>query len=308
MTAISRSDGTTGAGDHIVSPGAEAATLPGPKRRKGDLGYRLAVGWLVLVVFVCFFGDWLWFVKDPGALNASSGIKSSPSGDHWMGTDALTRDMFARVVSGGRESLLIGGVATLIGMVVGGLLGLVAGYFRGWVDSLISAATTIIFAVPALVLVLFVAALRANSGGQSRTSLIAALSVLAIPPITRIVRASSLQWSEREFVQAARVIGAKNGRILFRTVLPNVVPALVSFAFLALGITIVVEAGLAAIGGSIPEDTWGKIINEGRGTLDLQNAPHIAMAPSLVLFLTVLALNWVGDSLVRKLDIREALL
>lgn len=305
MTAISRGDGTTGAGDHLVTPEAPA---DGGTRKKRDIGFRLAVGWLVLVVFVCFFGDWLWFVKDADKLNASGGIKSSPSGDHWMGTDSLTRDVFARVVRGGRESLLIGGVATAVGMVVGGFLGLVAGYFRGRVDALISAVTNIIFAIPALVFVLFVASLRAESGGQSRMSLMAALSVLAIPPITRIVRASSLQWSEREFVQAARVVGAKNGRILFRTVLPNVVPALVSFAFLALGITIVVEAGLAAIGGSISEDTWGKIINEGRGTLDLQNAPHIAMAPSLMLFLTVLSLNWVGDSLVKRLDIREALL
>lgn len=307
MTAISRDDGTTGAGDQLIAPSVPPVA-DSPEAKPGDWAFRLAVGWLVLVVIVCFFGDWLWFVKDADKLNSGAGAKAPPSGDHWMGTDTISKDMFARVVRGGRESLLIGGVATGVGMVVGGLLGLVAGYFRGWVDTLISAATNIIFAIPALVFVLFVASIRAESGGQSRGSLIFALSVLAIPPITRIVRASSLQWSEREFVQAARVIGAKNGRILFRTVLPNVVPALVSFGFLALGITIVVEAGLAAVGGSIPEDTWGKIINEGRATRDLQNAPHLALAPSLVLFLVVLSLNWVGDALVKKLDIREALL
>ena len=306
MTAAGRDDGTTGAGGHLLIPAGGDTAPPAVRRRAGHLGLRLAAGWLVLITSMAVLVPWLPFVDDPEAFNLDAGVRSGPSLENWFGTDVIARDVFSRVIWGARDSLLIGFVATAVGMTVGGLLGLVAGFFRGWVDGLISALANILFAIPALVFVLFVAATR--EGGQTRASLIFALSILAIPPLTRIVRASSLQWSEREFVQAARVIGARNGRILFKTVLPNVVPALISFAFLVMGITIVVEAGIAAVGGSIDAPTWGQIINSGRATKELEEAPHIALAPSTVLFLTVLSLNWIGDSLVKRFDIREGLL
>lgn len=263
--------------------------------------YWLAVTWLVLIVVLAVFNTALPFVDDPDERDADL-IKAGPSWSHWFGNATFGQDVFSRVVVGGRISLFVAGVVTAVGIGVGGGLGLLAGYLRGWVDSVVRLVITVTLSVPALLLVIFIVAVR----DQSLFNVILAVSLLAIPALARIVRASTLQVAERDYVKAAEVVGARKASILIREVLPNVMPTLVSFAFLTTGIVLVAESTLSFLGLSVeaPTITWGSIIAEGRITF--QDTPHMVFLPALVLFLTVLSLNFVGDHLLKRFDIRES--
>jgi len=167
---------------------------------------------------------------------------------------------------------------------------------------LITTLIDTILAVPPLILLLFVVIVL----GASLKNIVIAVGILAIPTTARITRANTMVYVERDFVTAAKVMGAKNKRILWREVVPNIVPALVSYTFLAVGIIIVVEGILSFLGASVPppQPTWGKIIAEGRQQLDVR--PLVAILPGLVIFFTVLSLNLISDSLREKFDVREA--
>lgn len=282
---------------------AEDAVVKAGEKARPNYLYWFAVAWLVLVVVVVLLGEALPFVDDPNERNADL-IKAEPSWSHWFGNATFGQDVFSRVVVGGRISLFVAGVVTVIGIGVGGALGLLAGYLRGWVDSVVRFIITVTLSIPALLLVIFIVAIR----DQSLTVVIVAVSLLSIPALARIVRASTLQVADREFVKAAEVIGAKKLPILIREVLPNVMPTLISFAFLTTGIVLVAESTLSFLGLSVeaPTITWGSIISEGR--IDFQETPHMVFMPALVLFLTVLSLNFVGDELLKKFDIRESAL
>ncbi len=278
----------------------ETFELGKPKKER-HLIFWFAVGWLVLVTLVTVFHTWLPFIDDPDEKNAEL-IKAGPSWDHWFGNATFGQDVFARVAQGGRISLLVGGIVTVVGIGIGGGLGLLAGYLRGWVDSLVRLIITVTLSVPSLLLVIFIVAVR----GQSLFYVILAVSLLAIPALARIVRASTLQVADRDYVKAAQVVGARKLSILVREVLPNVMPTLVSFAFLTFGIVLVAESSLSFLGLSVeaPTITWGSIISEGR--IAFQETPHMVFMPALVLFLTVLSLNFVGDHLLKRFDIRES--
>ncbi len=282
----------------VKSAGAAEAVTKGPKR---NWVFTFAVAWLVLVVAIVALGEWLPFVDDPNTRNADA-ISQGPSWDHWFGTASFGQDVFARVVVGGRISLFVGFMVTLIGIGIGGVLGLLAGYLRGWVDSLVRLLISVTLSIPALLLVIFIVAIRS----QSLFNVILAVSLLAIPALARIVRASTLQVAERDYVKAAHVLGVKKPSILIREVLPNVMPTLVSFAFLTFGIILVAESSLSFLGLSVeaPTITWGSIIGEGR--IKFQDTPHMVFIPGGVLFLTVLSLNFVGDQMLKRFDIKES--
>lgn len=273
--------------------------LPDRKARNGL--FVFAVGWLCLVVLMALVGKYLPFVQDPNERNADV-IAQGPSWDHWFGTASFGQDVFARVVEGGRISLFVGAAVTAIGIGIGGLLGLLAGYLRGWVDAVVRVIINVTLSIPALLLVIFIVAIR----GRSLTWVVLALSLLAIPALARIVRASTLQVADRDFVHAAQVIGVTKRSILLRDVLPNVLPTMVSFAFLTFGIVLVAEGSLSYLGLSVelPTITWGSIIAEGGIKFD--ETPHMVFLPSMVLFLTVLSLNLVGDQLLKRFDIKES--
>ena len=273
------------------------------RKRAVNIGFWLAVTWLVLLVVVAIFGETLPFVDDPTERNAEA-IKQGPSWENWFGTGTFGQDVFSQVAVGARVSLRVAFFATAISTVIGGTLGLLAGYLRGWVDSVVRLIINVTLSIPALLLVIFVVAVR----GQSLTTVIAAVCILAIPALARVVRTSTLQVVERDFVRAAEVIGMRRLSILFREVLPNVLPSLVSFALLTAGIILVVESTLAFLNLSVPAPTitWGSIIAEGRISFD--ESAHMVFMPALVLFLTVLALNFVGDHLLKRFDVRESLL
>lgn len=272
-------------------------------RRSGRWSTRLAVAWLVVLVLLVLLAPWLPFVDDPNAMNADA-IAQKPSWDHWFGTSQLGRDVFAQVLEGGRVSLRVAVIGTAVGILLGGLLGMLAGYLRGWVDTVVSMVIAVTLSIPALVLVTFIVAVR----GQSLFNVTLAVCILAVPALARIVRASTLQVAQREFVKAAEVMGARKPSILVRELLPNVMPTLVSFAFLTTGIILVAESSLSFLGLSVqpPTITWGSIISEGR--VRFEETAHMVFLPSAVLFFTVLSLNFVGDRLLERFDVREAAL
>lgn len=231
---------------------------------------------------------------------------------HILGGDGNGRDMLSRVIWGARGSLVISVSAVLIAFVVGGVLGLIAGYFRGRTDTILSTAFNVILSIPALVLVLSMVAVFASSddntsNAKRMTVLILAIALVSVPLIARITRAATLAWSEREFVRAAEVLGARHSRIMVREVLPNILPAMASIALLGIGVAMVVEGGLALLGASVTEiPTWGNMIAIGRS--DLARAPHIVGVPSVAIFLTILSLNVLGDVIRARFDVRESLL
>ncbi|MGB3735564.1 MAG: ABC transporter permease [Ilumatobacter sp.] len=283
---------------------AQAESLDGAGASRRNLTFILAVAWLVLVVVVVLlgwiFGDALPFLQDPTEINPDS-ISAGPSWSHPFGNAAFGEDVFSQVVEGGLLSLRIAALVTVLGIGIGGGMGLIAGYYRGLIDSLVRLVINVTLSVPALLLVIFIVTIR----NQSEVTVIFALTLLAVPALARIVRASTLQVADREFVKAAEVLGVKRSKILLREVLPNVMPTLVSFAFLTTGIIIVVESTLSFLGLSVqaPAITWGSIIASGR--IKFADAPHTVIMPSLVIFLTVLSLNFVGDQLLKRFDIKE---
>ncbi|MXW41677.1 MAG: ABC transporter permease [Acidimicrobiia bacterium] len=273
-----------------------------PMRRQGrNLVLWLSAGWLVLVIMISVLAPWLGFLDDPYEPLVGP-PEQGPSWSHWFGTDQLGRDMFARSVWGGRLSLAIAAPAVGIGIVVGGVLGVLAGYFGRWVDLAVSSLVNVALALPALVFALFIVTIL----GQTYLNVIIAVTILTIPAIARIARAQALRFAAREFVTVAHMMGAKWPRLLFREVVPNVVPALASIAFLAMGIVIIAEGSLSFIGMSVgsPSITWGNILSAGKGRLE--DAPHIALITGGVMFVTLMALNFVGDEMLRRLDVREA--
>jgi len=273
-----------------------------PKRRlKGfRMGFWLSAAWMGLVTFLAVFAGTLPFIKPYAKTYTCAG--DGPSADHWLGCDNIGRDLFSRIAYGGRVSLFIGLMVVLLSIVVGGAIGLFAGYYRGKTDTIMTTIIDTILAIPPLILLLFVVIVL----GQNIKNIVIAVGILAIPTTARIVRANTMVFAERDFVTAAKVLGAKNRRIIWREILPNVIPPLVSYTFLAVGIIIVVEGILSFLGASIPppEPTWGKIIAEGRTQMDTH--PLIALLPGLVIFFTVLSLNIISDAVREKFDVRQA--
>ncbi|MCQ3813788.1 MAG: ABC transporter permease [Acidimicrobiia bacterium] len=261
--------------------------------------FWLAVGWLGVLVATTSFAP-LLPIEDPSAI-ATGPARSGPSLDNWFGTDALGRDVFARTVYGARVSLVVGFVAIAFGMVVGGTLGIIAGYFKGSIDLIVNFAFFALLSFPGLVLALLIT----STFDRSLRTVSLTLAVLAVAPIGRLARATTLLYGEREFVQAARVLGARHFRIITRELLPVVMIPMAALALLGMGVAIVAEGGLAFLQLSVEEISWGVIINDGRGIRDLQENPHVALMPIAAMFITILSLNFAGDRLRDYFDVRE---
>ena len=289
------------------------------EERKLGVGFWIAVAWLGFLTTLAVLAPWLPFIEDPNEIDALA-LRQPPAwqeGGSWngslsntfhlLGADDLGRDLLARVVWGARVSLFIGVAAVVLGFLIGGTIGLTAGYFRGRFEKVFMSAMDIMLAFPALILALAIVTFLSEPGSQDASlgTITLTLTILAIPALARITRASTLTFAQREFVQAARTLGAKNGRIIIREILPNVIPPMVSFSLIAVAIVIVAEGGLSFLGLSVsaPTATWGNMINEGRTALEI--APWIAFVPCLVMFFTLLALNYAGDQLRRRFDVKE---
>ena len=246
------------------------------------------------------------------AVLVTLGLHVSANQGSLLGADSNGRDMLSRIIWGTRSSFIVGFGAVAFGLLIGGFLGLITGFFRGKVDGILTPAMTILLAIPQFVLALSLVTVLASGDSTSSTRrlgvVVLGLGIVSIPILGRITRANVLAWSEREFVLASRAMGAKPWRIMFREVLPNVVPAMMSIALLGVGIAIVAEGGLSlfGVGIQLPTPSWGNIIAVERDTL--KRAPHIIMITVTVLFITVLALNYLADVVSKRFEVRESVL
>ncbi|PYM49469.1 MAG: peptide ABC transporter permease [Candidatus Rokuibacteriota bacterium] len=223
-----------------------------------------------------------------------------PSAAHWLGTDGFGRDILTRVIWGGRVSLEIGLLATGLSVIVGTVLGGIAAYFGGAVDTAIMRIADVFMAIPALFLILVVVALF----GAGLTNTAAVIGLVTWAQVARIVRGECLSLRARDFVDAARALGASHRRILGRHVLVNALPVIIVQATLLLGQTILIESGLSylGLGAQPPLPSWGNMIVEGRQFL--ASAWWVATFPGVAIFVTVLGFNLFGDGLRDALDPR----
>jgi peptide/nickel transport system permease protein len=275
-----------------------------PARRGRRLGplFWAAIGWVVLVFAAAIFAD---MSPLPSPTDMDMLARRAPfSAEHWLGTDGLGRDELSRLVYGARISLVVGLCAPVIGLVLGGGLGLLAGYFRSRFETLVVGSMDVLLAFPPLIFALAVTAFL----GQSIINLTCILGVLSIPAFMRVARAATLTLARREFVIAAQALGATHARILIRELLPNVALPLLAYFLLVVAVIILVEGSLSFLGLGVapPISSWGNMIGEGRESLDV--APRLAFIPAIVMFLTVLSFNLVGDTLRAITDPRQGAL
>ena len=274
------------------------------EKRKLGLAFWICAAWLVTVIGLALFAPYL-AIKSPDVNFIQPGERPPypPSSEHWFGTDQDARDMFSRTVYGARTSLTVGFAAIAFGLLVGGTLGLLAGYFRGKVDQIISFGFLSLLSFPALVLAILITALLE----RSLLTIAITIGILSVAPVGRFARATTISFADREFVLAARSLGARHPRIIVRELLPNVMIPMGAFSLLGVAIAIVAEGSLAFLGLSVEQSiTWGTLIQRGAaGRRTLEVAPWIALAPITVLFLTVLALNYAGDRIRDFFDVKE---
>jgi peptide/nickel transport system permease protein len=225
-----------------------------------------------------------------------------PSGEHWLGTDDFGRDVLSRVLHGSRVSLRLGIVAVLVALVVGGPIGLLAGYYGGAFDLFGMRVMDLMLAFPSILLSIVVVAIL----GPSLTNAMIAVGVMAVPQYARIVRGSVLSVRGLEYVQASRALGAADPRILARAILPNVTGPIIVTASLGLATAILDAAGLSflGLGAQPPIPEWGSMLSQGRELVLV--APWVLTAPGVAVFLAVLGFNLVGDALRDLLDPRRS--
>ena len=271
-------------------------------KRQTGLLFWCALGWIGVILVAAIIAGVLP-IPSPTDMDIFARRKG-PSIAHLLGTDSLGRDVLARLIYGARISLSVGLLAPVIGLGIGGALGLLAGYFRGRFETFVTGGVDVVLAFPPLILAMAVTAYL----GQSIVNLTLVLGFLGIPAFTRVARAATLMFSAREFVTAARALGAGHARIILKELLPNVALPLGAFFLLGVAVTIVVEGALSFLGLGVPPPapSWGVMIGEGRESLEM--APALAFLPAAVMFLTVLSFNLVGDTLRALTDPRQGVL
>ena len=225
-------------------------------------------------------------------------IRQAPSASHWMGTDDLGRDLFTRVLYGGRISILIGILSAVIGTGLGSLVGSVAGYYGGRTDNVLMRLTDVAYSIPSLPLLIVLASYTQAAVG-SMALIIGLLSWMAT---ARVVRGEVLSIKQMAYVEAARSLGASNARIILRHVLPNTVGPIVVGATLAVGNAIIVESSLSFLGLGVqpPTPTWGNLLTDAKATMATK--PWLTIFPGMAILLVVLAVNFIGDGLQDAVD------
>ena len=279
----------------VVVRGDEA-----PTRRAGhSLELLLPGGFLVVLVAACFL--WPLVYKIPPPINGNFVPLLPPlSPGHLFGTDPIGNDVFSRILYGGRVSLEVGLGVTAIGMVVGGPIGGYAAFKGGVIQAVIMRVLDVFLAFPALVIALVVA----DNLGKNEIDVIWAISFFAIPANARIARAATLRYVNQPFMVAARLGGARDGRVLVRHVAPNIVPQLLTFGLLTVPIIIFIEAALdfLSLGIPPPSPSWGNMISNGYQYLS--SDPSLVIIPSAFLLVTVMCFNLVGDALRSRWDLQ----
>ena len=251
---------------------------------------------LTLFIITAIFAP-LVATHDPRDADITARLKGW-SQEYYFGTDKVGRDIFSRIVYGSRISIKVGLVAMTFSISIGAVLGIIAGYYGGWLDNTIMRVMDMMLAMPSILLAMVIVTIL----GQSLTNAIIAVSIVYIPQYARILRASVLTIREQDYVTAARAIGASDFRILTRAILPNCLAPLIVQATLGMGAAILDAAGLSflGLGAEIGEPEWGAMLNENRALI--RRAPWTVMTPGIAIFLIVLGFNLLGDALRDVLD------
>ena len=257
---------------------------------------------LLLVIAVCVLGP-LFYRVNPNTVDPTL-FQQGPTAGHLLGTDDAGRDVLARLMHGGRVSLLIGFTAALGANLIGLILGAVAGYFGRLANSFLTRFAEVLQAFPILIVIISVAALT----GPSITLLIVLVALLDWPAAFRVVRSITMSLREQEMIQAVEGLGAGNGRILFRHLLPAMLGPFIVLVTIGTGNVIMLEAGLSFLGLGVPPPTasWGSMLSAAESLSILARMPWLWLPPGLAILITVLTVNFIGDGLRNVVDPRQA--
>jgi peptide/nickel transport system permease protein len=283
----------------------EAEEAADPTKKKLGVFFWICVGWIVVVVLLATFAN-LLPLPNPDLGNYSSVQNGGPSWSHLLGTDDLYRDILSRLIYGARVSLIVGFGGALLGLILGGIPAMFSAYRRGRVDTALNTGSYILLAFPAIVAVIAIV----SFWGHNLWKITLIIGVFSAPLIFRVVRASTLSYATRDFVLAAKSLGASDTRVLLRELLPNIMPTIVSFGLIAVATIIVLEGSLAFLGLSVqpPTPSWGNMLNEGSSLLTGakgQTNPWLVIFPATAMFLLLFSLNVVADKLRTYFDVSE---
>ncbi|MFP1728227.1 ABC transporter permease [Lonsdalea quercina] len=282
----------------VVAPQAAVGNRAWKKMKRN----RSSIAGLIIIVFFVLLALLapLLPLADPLATSWSA-IRKAPSAAHWLGTDDIGRDVLSRMVWGAQASLMAGVISVAIAVLTGVPFGLIAGYFGGWVDQVISRVTEAFLAMPFLIMAIALAAFL----GPSLTNAMIAIGLSAMPIFIRLTRSQVLAVKTEDYIEGARSIGLGHGDILLRYILPNILPPIIVQATLTVATAIIAEASLSflGLGQQAPAPSWGSMLNVAKNFLT--QAPWMALWPGAAIFLVVIGFNLLGDGLRDALDPRE---
>jgi peptide/nickel transport system permease protein len=258
-----------------------------------SLGVWVPAVVLSLMVVACFLGPLLFNLPGPNAGSLAQARLAPLTAGHLLGTDDLGNDILSRCLYGGRVSIEVGFASVALGLVVGGGVGMLAGFKGGVIDVVISRILDMFLAFPSLVLAIAVATYL----GPNERNVIFAIAFFTVPAFARLARGNTMRLRDRDFMVASELVGQRQHRIISGHVLPNVLPSLITYGLLTVAVAMIIEAALDFLGVGVrpPEPTWGSMIAAGQQ--DLSDAPWIVFAPSAFLFITVAFVNLLGDAL-----------
>mgnify|MGYP001852756470 FL=1 len=266
---------------------------------KKFLKRKAAVISLVFILFILFMGIFApYIVPYDAATPDYTALLQGPSPEHWWGTDEFGRDVFSRLMVGTRLSVFTALAAVTIGTVIGAVLGLLAGYYGGIIESVVMRGADILFAFPDILLAIAVVAII----GPGVINVVIAVAVFTVPSVARLARSATLTEKEALYVEVARSLGCRDRRILWVHIFPGAVQSLIVNFTMRIGTAILAAASLSFLGfgANVTEPEWGSMLSQGRNYL--VTAPHIVLFPGVLIFLTVLAFNLLGDGLRDTLD------
>ena len=268
------------------------------RRFKKNKAAMLGLGIFSVMVLLAVFADVICNYDTQVIAQDVANRLKAPSPDHWFGTDAYGRDIFARVVHGARISIIIGLAATVGSVCISGILGSIAGYYGGRIDNAIMRVLDTFLAIPGELLAMAIVA----SLGPSMTNLLIAVTIARIPPFTRVIRSSILTVIDQDYIESAIASGARDSYIIVKHILPNAMGPIIIQATMGVGRMILTAAGMSFIGMGVqpPLPEWGSMLAEGRDFM--RYSPYITLFPGLAIILTSLALNLLGDGLRDALD------
>jgi peptide/nickel transport system permease protein len=284
-----------------IEPVEEKAVSPWLEAWRSFRKNKLAVIGALIVIFFILLAIFAPLIA-PEGINEQKLAKRllAPSSEHWFGTDDFGRDIFSRVVYGARISLWVGFLAVMGSIVVGCLLGIIAGYYGKWVDTIISRFFDILLAFPSILLAIAIVAVL----GPSLRNALIAIAIINIPNFGRLIRSRVLSVKQEEYIMAAKAVGMKNSRILLHHVMPNSIAPIIVQGTLAIATAIIEAAalGFLGLGAEAPNPEWGKMLSDAKAFLT--QAPWTMIFPGLAIMLTVLGFNLMGDGLRDALDPR----